>query len=89
MLCNDVTEATMKFRSYDDSLGAGSNGDRDIRSTKPIFEPGICSIMNSNGSSLSSHMVNLDWHVLFARFSFRTLNNALWSVCTVKLDPKR
>ena len=89
VLCNDVIVATMKFRSYDDSLGACSSGDRDMRSTKPIFDPGMCSIKNSNGSSLSNHLVSLDWHVLFARFSFKTLNNALWSVCTVKLDPKR
>ena len=60
VLCKDVTEATMKFRSYEDSLGAGSNGDRDIRSTRPIFEPGMCSMMNSNGSSLSNHLVSLD-----------------------------
>ena len=32
VLCNDVTVTTMKFRSYDDSLGACSSGDRDIRS---------------------------------------------------------
>ena len=31
VLCKDVTDATMKFRSYDDSLGAGSKGDLDIR----------------------------------------------------------
>ena len=33
----EVTKATIKVRSYDDSLGAFSTGDRDIRSTKPIL----------------------------------------------------
>ena len=63
VLCIDVTVATITFRSYDDSLGAFSKGDWDIRSTKLTFGPVICSIMNSKGSSLSSHRVNLDWHV--------------------------
>ena len=64
-----------------------TNGFLEIKSTRPIFAPGMCSIVKLYGRR---RLINLESWILFDFFdrcSLRIDSRAWWSVSTVKSLP--
>ena len=75
--------ATMTWSPYAYILAASCCVLREIRSTKPIFEPGRWTIVNSKGCNQSIHLARRLLYDLLVLFSRKIENKDIRSVITL------